>query len=410
VFVAVTLLVTGALATGSIAAASGVRRQGDAKSLASDIDATIKDSIDENHLAAVIVRVTENGKNLFTRAYGESMNGVPATTDMHFRNGAVSISYVANLLLQLVDQKKIRLDDKLQKYLPDLPNCERVTVGQLATMTSGYADFVQNPDFISEHYADVFRKWTPQDLIDAADPGTLLYEPGTGWSYAHTNYVILGLVIEKATGQKMSSLLDKRVLGPLGLDDTTDPGTPEIQEPALHAGSSERREFLELPDTTPFFEDSTYWDPSWSITRGAIETSNIFDLDKTAIAVGTGKLLSPASHKAMVSKERLGLGENDAPGCPTCHKLDDFYNYGIGVVLTGDWLMQNPAMSGYVATEAYLPSKKIAISVAVTYAPEAYEAEPGSGSGAAANQADVLFRAIGKVVVPDDAPPTKTPS
>ena len=70
------------------------------------------------------------------------MTGVPATTDMHFRNGAVAISYMSTLLLHLVDEKKVSLDDKVSKWLPDMPHADRVTLGQLAQMTSGYIDFV----------------------------------------------------------------------------------------------------------------------------------------------------------------------------------------------------------------------------------------------------------------------------
>jgi CubicO group peptidase (beta-lactamase class C family) len=387
-----------AMAAGAGAAAASSSRW---SATGDKIDGTIRDAMMQDHLRAVIVRVTKDGKNLITRAYGESITGVPATTAMHFRNGAVAISYVANLLLQLVDDKKVSLDDKVSKYLPDISNADRVTLGQLAEMTSGYADYVvQSPDIIAEHYNDVFRTFTPQELIAAGTSPPLAYEPGTGWNYSHTNYVILGLALEKATGQKMSSLLRQRVLGPLGLNDTTDPGTPEIPEPALHAGSSERRAFYPIPQTAPFYEDSTYWDPSWTITHGAIETTNIFDLDKTAIAIGTGKLLSPASHKAMVSTARLGLGEDPTPACPTCRKLSTTYTYGIGVVVSGDWLLQNPAFSGYSAVEAYLPPKKIAISVAVTYEPGAYDEK-----GEVPNQAVSLFRAIGAVVAPVNAPP-----
>jgi CubicO group peptidase (beta-lactamase class C family) len=84
------------------------------------------------HLKSAIVRVTIDGKEVVTSASGESMTGVPATTDMHFRNGAVAISYVATLLLRLVDEKKVSLDDKLSKYLPDVPHADRVTLRQLA--------------------------------------------------------------------------------------------------------------------------------------------------------------------------------------------------------------------------------------------------------------------------------------
>lgn len=70
------------------------------------------------------------------------MTGVPATEDMHFRNGAVAISYMSTLLLQLVDQKVVRLDDKLFNWLPELLDAERVTLRMLANMTAGYPDYI----------------------------------------------------------------------------------------------------------------------------------------------------------------------------------------------------------------------------------------------------------------------------
>ena len=102
----------------------------------------VRDTMAGAHLKAVIVRVTVDGKEVVTQAVGESMTGVPATTDMHFRNGAVAISYVSTLLLMLVDEKKVGLDDKLSKWLPEVPHADQVTLGQLAQMTSGYVDYV----------------------------------------------------------------------------------------------------------------------------------------------------------------------------------------------------------------------------------------------------------------------------
>ena len=100
----------------------------------------------ERHLKAVIVRVTVDGKEVLTQAVGDSMTGVPATPQMHFRNGAVAISYVSTLLLKLVDDKKVSLDDKMSKWLPDFPHADQVTLGQLAQMTSGYPDYVLGND------------------------------------------------------------------------------------------------------------------------------------------------------------------------------------------------------------------------------------------------------------------------
>ena len=102
----------------------------------------VRDTMAQAHLKAVIVRATIDGNEVVTQAVGDSMTAVPATPNMHFRNGAVAISYVSTLLLILVDEGKVSLDDKLSKWVPDVPNADRVTLGQLAQMTSGYVDYV----------------------------------------------------------------------------------------------------------------------------------------------------------------------------------------------------------------------------------------------------------------------------
>ena len=73
-----------------------------------------------NHLKAVIVQVRSGGADVYTGAFGDSMTGVPATPEMHFRNGALAFTYMATLLLEFVDQKKVTLDTKLSNYFPDL--------------------------------------------------------------------------------------------------------------------------------------------------------------------------------------------------------------------------------------------------------------------------------------------------
>ena len=194
--------------------------------------AIVRDTMAEKHVKAVIVRVTVDGKEVLTRAVGDSMTGVPATTNMHFRNGAVAISYVSTLLMILVDEKKVSLDDKLSTWLPDVPNADRVTLGQLGQMTSGYVDYViGNTEFEKALYKDTFRQWEPDQLLGFATSKPLLYEPGTNWNYAHTNYVLLGRALEKATGEDMPKLLEDKVLRPLGLTNTANSFTPEIPEP-----------------------------------------------------------------------------------------------------------------------------------------------------------------------------------
>jgi CubicO group peptidase (beta-lactamase class C family) len=360
----------------------------------------VRNFMTQAHLRAVIVRVTVDGKEIVTQAVGDSMTGVPASTDMHFRNGAVAISYVSTLLLKLVDEKKLSLDDKLSKWLPDFPQAQRVTLGQLAQMTSGYPDYViGNPQFDNASYANPFQQWTTQDILAQVSGRPLLYEPGTNWNYAHTNYVLLGLALEKATGQDMPTLLQNEVLGPLGLKATANSDTPEIPGPVLHTFTSERRAALKIPAGTPFYEESTYWNPSWTITHGAIQTTNIYDMEATAVGVGTGKLLSADSYKKMVSTALRGKTHTQ-PGCPTCLDQNEGYTYGLGIIVSGDWLLQNPLFSGCAGVEAYLPAQKVAIAVAVTYASEAFDDQ-----GNYRNQADILFRKIGAVMAPSEAPP-----
>jgi CubicO group peptidase (beta-lactamase class C family) len=273
-------------------------------------------------------------------------------------------------------------------------------LGQLAQMTAGYPDYVIGNDQLeNELYANPFQQLTTQDILAQISGRPLLYDPGTNWNYAHTDYVLLGLALEKATGQDMPTLLRNEVLGPLGLNSTTNSDTPEIPWPVLHTFSSERRKALKIAAGTPFYEESTYWNPSWTITHGAIQTTNIYDMEATAVGVGSGKLLSADSYKKMVSTALRGK-THAQPGCPTCFDQNEGYTYGLGIIASGDWLMQNPLFSGCAGVEAYLPAQKAAIAVAVTYAPEAFDDQ-----GNYSNQADILFRKIGAVVAPDAAPP-----
>lgn len=371
--------------------------------LAADIIDLVERRMEEFGLRAAIVRVTIDGEEVTTFARGESLTGVPATTDMHFRNGAVAISYVATLLLTLVDENRVDLNDTVSTWLPDMPHGERVTLGQLAQMTSGYPDYViGNETFGATLYGNPFHQWEPDELLAQIADAPLFYEPGTNWNYAHTNYVILGLVLEEILGQPIDEAMEERVLSPLGLTSTTDPGTPAIPEPVLHAFTSERRDHLGVSTGTPFYEESTFWNPSWTITRGAIQTTNIYDLNTTASAISSGTLLSPESHKLMVSTDLRGFG-SAVEGCATCFQQSVGYSYGLGIITTGNWLAQNPMFAGEAAAFGYLPSKGVAIAIAVTFSEGAFD-EDGNPPP---NRADALWREIGELIVPDDAPPIR---
>jgi CubicO group peptidase (beta-lactamase class C family) len=359
--------------------------------------------MEQQDVKAVILRVTIDGQEVVTEALGESMTGVPATTEMHFRNGAVAISYMSTLLLRLVDQQVVGLDDPIATWLPDLPDADQVTLRMLANMTAGYPDFVQNPKLSQEVYADPFRQWTPDEQIELGLSTPRVFAPGANWDYSHTNYVILGQALEKITGQPLEVALQEQVLGPMGLDNTVAWSTPQISEPILHVFTSERRPALGIPAGTRFYEESTYWNPSWTLAKGAIQTTNIVDMTTSAVAIGEGTLLSPASHRAQIAPDLLGFG---APleGCPNCHTLDETYNYGLGVVLSGSWILQNPLFAGYGGVMAYLPAQKIAIAVATTFEEGAFDDQ---GNYRYSSHAEI-FAAIGTYLAPDHPLPTPT--
>ena len=107
------------------------------------------------------------------------MTGVPATEDMHFRNGSVVFSYLGTVLLQLVDEGKVGLDDTIDTWLPDLPSSDRVTLHMLANSTSGYIDYVPMDSFEDALKKEPFAAWTDDELIKMSTDQPLLYEPGT---------------------------------------------------------------------------------------------------------------------------------------------------------------------------------------------------------------------------------------
>ncbi len=309
------------------------------------IDAIVRKAMPRLKLKAVLAGVAVDGKSVSLKAWGYSMTGVPATPDMHFRNGSVAIAYLGTVLLQLQDKGVLSLDDSLAKWFPQYPNADKVTLKMLINGTSGYADYVTGEAFIKKLYADPFQHWTPDELINIGLRRGMICDPGTCWSYAHTNFVILGKVLEKATGRPLSELIRKGVLDPLSLKNTRSEQTAQIQEPVLHAFDVERGKY----------EESTYWDPSWTLAEGAVQTSDIADILASASAIGEGTLLSPASH-------RLQLSPLTAKLKPWSEKT----YYGLGVFVINGWVVQNPSFAGYAATMAYLPARKLAIAVSVT--------------------------------------------
>jgi D-alanyl-D-alanine carboxypeptidase len=329
---------------------------------AQKVTAAAKRAMEKYHLKAVLAKVTRGTGEVAILAMGESMTGVPATPEMHFRNGAVAISYLGTVLLQLVDEGKVALDDTIEEWLPDAPASEKVTLRMLINCTSGYPDFVAQKSFDDAIEKDPFRAWTTEEQLSYVAGKPLLYKPGTNWSYAHTNFVRLGEALSTITGKPLDELIRERIVEPLGIKGTQSHQTAVIPEPVLHAYTKERGTY----------EDSTFWDPSWTLAKGSVMITDIHDLATSARAIATGKLVSEKSHKEQVGSSLVGLG-GPTKKCPegVCAKQTSGFHYGLGTFIVGGWILQNPSFYGWGALQAYLPEKDLAIAASATLDKEA---------------------------------------
>ncbi|MGW0120348.1 serine hydrolase domain-containing protein [Streptomyces sp. NPDC003327] len=337
-------------------------------------------------LTSVILRVTVDGREVVTSALGESMTGVPATPAMHFRNGNIAISYMGTALLRLVDQGRVDLDDTVARWLPDLPQGEKITLRMLAASTTGLVDYVREPEFQKAVVANPFRQWTADELVALATGKPRWYKAGTNWNYSHANFVLLGAALEKITGTRLDVLLREQVLRPLGLRETRNAFTPDIPEPVLHAFTADRGTY----------EESTFWNPSWTTAPGAVETTDICDLNRSAAGIGSGELLSPASRRELLDPGTVGLG-TPTERCPAtvCLPNTRATHYGMGVLVLGDWIAQHPLFFGYSASQAYLPSRRLAIAVSTTQGPTT----PGGHS------AHLIVQRVAAALAPDHPVP-----
>jgi D-alanyl-D-alanine carboxypeptidase len=327
----------------------------------------VEDSLKKYKLNAAMAGVWVDGKRISTVASGESMTGVPVSTDMHFRIGSVAIPYLTTELLKLVDEGKVKLDDKISRWRPDLPHADEITLKMLASATSGYSDYVRDPKFLAELYKNPFRQWSAEERVKISVSKPLVKPPGAGFVYSHANWVILGDIISKVEKKPLAEVMRNEILKPLGLAQTENPSTAEIADPVLHAFDNERG----------VFEDSTYWNPSWTLAPGAIMTGTLEDLGKSVTALGEGKLLTPESYKEQITP---------------VSKVSSTASFALGVFVQKTWLLQNPSFAGYQATVAYLPSKKIAIATVATQ---------GTGNNADDNSSTAVLISIANHMAPD---------
>lgn len=161
---------------------------------------------------------------------------VPMRLDDRFRIASLTKSYVAAVMLQLVGEGKVALGDSVERFLPGLvPNGERITIRELLNHTSGLPEYDEDARVLKPYLSGKLGYyWPPRRLIAIALSHKRLFEPGARYSYANTNYLLLGLIVEKATGHSLGTELRRRIFGPLHLQATSFPTTPRIPKPYAH--------------------------------------------------------------------------------------------------------------------------------------------------------------------------------
>jgi D-alanyl-D-alanine carboxypeptidase len=257
------------------------------------------DAIRDSGAVGVLAEVTTPRGRVSARAGTAAIGtGRPVPPDAEFRVASATKTFTATVILQLAGESRLSLDDTVAHWLPGVVaghgnDGSRITVRELLQHTSGIYDYTADlpaPGSAAGFQANRFRTYTPGQLVAMAMRHAPLFAPGARWSYSNTNYILLGMIIEKATGRSWAYEVNARIIRPLGLRHTITPGTfPFI--PGPHAGGYSNFGSGALVNVTVF-------NPSALGAAGSI-ISTASDLSRFYAALIGGRLLAPAQLAAM---------------------------------------------------------------------------------------------------------------
>jgi len=257
---------------------------------------------------------------------GDLETAAPMRLDDHFRIASITKTFVATVVLQLVEEGALSLDDRLEPFISSIPNGDQITIRQLLDMTGGIYNFVYDPVISVDYAADPLLAFTPEQAIEIVRThGQADFAPGERSAYSDTNYILLGDIIEQVTGRSVIDEIDERTLQPLGMTQTSFATTPEMPEPYAHGYAAE------APGDP--VRDVTRSNPDVPWTAGAM-ISTLGDLKIWLDALVSGSLLSPE-----VQAERLAI-ESWITEPLTL-------GYGLGVMEIGGLLGHNGGILGY---------------------------------------------------------------
>ncbi len=212
-----------ALAAGACVAAL-LARAAHASPAEPDADAAFRERVDRaaaeilasTGTPSASIAIVKDGRIVYLKAYGDARLSpkVPARSEMRYSIGSISKQFTATGILMLAEEGKLSLDDPVSRFVPDLTRAGDVRVRQLLSHTSGYQDYWPQ-DYVPPFMT---RTVTAADILDRWAKKPLDFEPGTRWQYSNTGYVIAGVVLEKASGEKLLPFLTARIFRPLQMD------------------------------------------------------------------------------------------------------------------------------------------------------------------------------------------------
>jgi len=281
------------------------------------------DAIQRTGTVAVVAQSTgPDGRRYATTGVSDTATGRAARATDKFRIASSTKAFVATVMLQLVGEGRVSLDDSVEHWLPGVVDGNgndgnTITVRQLLNHTSGLFNYTADFPAIASvagFEADRYTTWTPAQLVGIAMRHAPDFAPGTQWEYSNTNYILAGMIIQKATGHTWQQEVTRRVIRPLGLRDTSAPDT-SARIPGQHLHG-----YSDFGGSGPTI-DVTELNPTAAGSAGAmISTTN--DLTRFFSALLGGRLLRPAQLAEMKTTVRAASLDPVWPGA----------RYGLGLM------------------------------------------------------------------------------
>jgi len=270
-------------------------------SSADEVDDYVQAEMKKQHIPGLSLAVVKNGTLEKSAGYGLANIewNVPVRADTIFQIQSVTKTFTASAVMILVEEGKLGVDDKITKFLSDVPQSwEGITVRHLLTHTSGIRDFINEPT------VDMRKDLKPEDVIESLRDKPLNFQPGEKYAYSNTGYHLLGMIIRKVTGKTWDEFVRERILGPLQMNDTRVISFSEIiTNRASGYGWEGGR-----------IQNGHFIAPTILGYAGGGFRSTVLDLAKWDAALYGEKILKPASLEQMWTPAGLNNGSKSSYG------------------------------------------------------------------------------------------------